>query len=297
MVFNSDMSTCQNKSCLGNCSTPLVTEPSVQMPATLSVFSIPKMDCPSEENLIRMVLGSAPEVGDLTFDLQARELKVLHYGASAAVLDKLTPLNLGARLLMSEQTTAHDMIETDNDGNTGEARTLKILLAINGAMFLFEMAVGIIGESTGIIADSLDMFADAAVYGLALYAVGRAEDMKLRAAYCAGWLQMMLAMGTLLEVVRRFFFGSEPQSILMMGIGLIALVANVVCLYLIAKKRDRGAHMTASYIFSANDVIANAGVIVAGMLVAWTNSPYPDLVIGTIIAMFILNGARRILAL
>jgi len=267
------------------------------MPATLSVFSIPKMDCLSEENLIRIVLGSAPEVGHLTFDLQARELKVLHYGASAAVLDKLTPLNLGARLLMSEQTTAHNMIETDNDGNTGEARTLKILLAINGAMFLFEMAVGIIGESTGVIADSLDMFADAAVYGLALYAVGRAEDMKLRAAYCAGWLQMMLAMGTLLEVVRRFFLGSEPQSILMMGIGLIALIANVVCLYLIAKKRDRGAHMTASYIFSANDVIANAGVIVAGMLVAWTNSPYPDLVIGTIIVMFILNGARRILAL
>lgn len=66
---------------------------------------------------------------------------------------------------------------------------------------------------------------------------------------------------------------------------------------LIAKKRDRGAHMTASYIFSANDVIANAGVIVAGALVAWTGSSYPDLVIGTVIALVVLNGARRILNL
>jgi Co/Zn/Cd efflux system component len=83
----------------------------------------------------------------------------------------------------------------------------------------------------------------------------------------------------------------------MMGIGLVAVVANVICLVLIAKKRDRGAHMTASYIFSANDVIANAGVIVAGALVAWTGSSYPDLVIGTVIALVVLNGARRILNL
>jgi Co/Zn/Cd efflux system component len=66
---------------------------------------------------------------------------------------------------------------------------------------------------------------------------------------------------------------------------------------LISKKRDAGAHMKASYIFSANDVIANAGVIAAGALVWATGSPYPDLVIGTIVAFIVLNGARRILKL
>ena len=103
--------------------------------------------------------------------------------------------------------------------------------------------------------------------------------------------------GALLEVVRRAVVGSEPASMLMMSIGLVALIANVTCLVLIAKKRDRGAHMTASYIFSANDVIANAGVIVAGVLVAWTGSSYPDLVIGAVIALIVLSGARRILNL
>jgi Co/Zn/Cd efflux system component len=101
----------------------------------------------------------------------------------------------------------------------------------------------------------------------------------------------------LAEVIRRAVFGSEPQSMLMMGMGLLALAANVFCLVLIARQRDRGAHMTASYIFSANDVIANAGVIAAGALVAWTGSPYPDLVIGTLIGLVVLNGARRILKL
>jgi Co/Zn/Cd efflux system component len=66
-------------------------------------------------------------------------------------------------------------------------------------------------------------------------------------------------------------------------------------LFLISKKKDRGAHMRASYIFSANDVIANLGVIVAGILVAWTGSRYPDLAIGLIIGIVVLTGAVRIL--
>ena len=74
-------------------------------------------------------------------------------------------------------------------------------------------------------------------------------------------------------------------------------MANAWCLVLIAKTRDGGAHMKASWIFSANDVIANLGVILAGVLVAWTGSRYPDLLIGLLIAVIVLSGARRILQL
>jgi Co/Zn/Cd efflux system component len=141
------------------------------------------------------------------------------------------------------------------------------------------------------------MFADAAVYGLSLYAVGRCAALKTRAAHTAGWLQLGLALLALGEVVRRFVFGSEPVSGLMMGMGLVALIANAACLVLIAKKRHAGAHMRASYIFSSNDVIANAGVILAGALVAMTGSHYPDLIIGLVVALIVMNGARRILQL
>ena len=178
-----------------------------------------------------------------------------------------------------------------------EAGTLKILLGINAAMFVIELGAGLIAQSTGLIADSLDMFADAAVYGLALFAVGRAARLQVRAAHLAGIFQIVLALGVLVEVVRRFMYGSEPESMLMMGIGLVALVANASCLLMIYGHREGGAHMKASWIFSANDVLANIGVIVAGALVAWTGSPYPDLVIGTVVGLIVLNGARRILAL
>ncbi|HFZ1457798.1 TPA: cation transporter, partial [Pseudomonas aeruginosa] len=178
-----------------------------------------------------------------------------------------------------------------------ESRVLKALLGINALMFVAELVLGVIAESTGLIADSLDMFADAAVYGLAFYAAGRSKGLQLKAAHLSGFLQIALALGVLLEVVRRFIFGSEPESLLMMGVGLVALVANVGCLLLISKHRNGGAHMRASWIFSANDVLANLGVIVAGLLVMLTGSPYPDLAIGFAVGLLVLNGGRRILAM
>ncbi|BBM06214.1 hypothetical protein HAALTHF_52130n [Vreelandella aquamarina] len=116
------------------------------------------------------------------------------------------------------------------------------MLAINGVMFVVELTVGWLAQSTGLIADSLDMFADAAVYGVALYAVANSLRTKLRAAHLSGWLQLILALGVLAEVGRRFVFGSEPVSALMMGFGLVALAANVWCLVLIARNRHGGAH-------------------------------------------------------
>jgi Co/Zn/Cd efflux system component len=177
-----------------------------------------------------------------------------------------------------------------------EAKTLRWLLAINAAMFVVEIVAGWLAQSTGLIADSLDMFADATVYGLALYAVGHA-GRQLHAARLSGWLQLLLALGVLGEVLRRWLTGSAPEPLPMMGIALLALAANVACMVLLAKHREGGAHMRASWIFSTNDVLANLGVILAGALVAWSGSNVPDLVIGTLIGLLVLNGARRILGL
>lgn len=177
-----------------------------------------------------------------------------------------------------------------------EAHTLRWLLAINATMFVVEIVAGWLAQSTGLIADSLDMFADAAVYGLALYAVGHA-GRQLGAARLSGWLQLLLALGVLGEVLRRWLTGSEPEPLPMMGIALLALAANVACMAMLAKHRGGGAHMRASWIFSTNDVLANLGVIIAGALVASTGSNLPDLVIGTLIGLLVLNGARRILGL
>ncbi len=176
-----------------------------------------------------------------------------------------------------------------------ERRTLIALLAINAVMFLAEIISGWIAESAGLIADSLDMLADAGVYGLSLYAVGAGIKQQAKAASISGALQIILGAGVLLEVLRRFLFGSEPESLLIIGVGSVALVANIYCLMLIARHRDSGVHMRASWIFSTNDVIANSGVIVSGGLVWAFGSRFPDLIVGALISMVVVSGGIKIL--
>ncbi len=107
-----------------------------------------------------------------------------------------------------------------------ERRTLVILLIINAVMFATELALGILAESAGLIGDSLDMLADAGVYGLSLYAVGRSLQKQSSAARVSGVLQVMIGVCVLLEVLRRFLLGSDPQSLLMMTVASVALLAN-----------------------------------------------------------------------
>jgi len=176
-----------------------------------------------------------------------------------------------------------------------ERRVLIALLLINGVMFVAELGVGWWAQSTALIADALDMLADAMVYGVGLYAVGKSLLVKVHAARISGSLQVLLGLLVLVDIVRRLIVGSEPVSILMMSMGVIALIANVTCLILIAKHREAEVHMRASWIFSKNDVIANLGVILAGGLVAWTGSRLPDLVIGLLVALLVIRGGILIL--
>jgi Co/Zn/Cd efflux system component len=176
-----------------------------------------------------------------------------------------------------------------------EKKTLIMLLAINAFMFVTELTLGWLAQSAGLIADSLDMLADAAVYGLSLYAVGKGVLQQAKAASVSGYLQIFLGFGVLFEVARRMLFGSDPQSTLIIVVGVVALVANLICLIFISKHKDGGVHMRASWIFSTNDVIANLGVIVSGALVAVVGSRYPDLIVGTIISIVVIRGGIKIL--
>ncbi len=177
-----------------------------------------------------------------------------------------------------------------------QSRVLWQLLAINAVLFVVELTVGWIAQSTGLIADSIDMLADAIIYAIGLYAVGKSAQHKARAALISGGFQALLALTILADILRRMIMGSEPVSLLMMGMGVVALIGNVICLRLIQRHKDGEVHMRASWIFSKNDVIANSGVILAGALVWWSGSRWPDLIIGLLIVAVVLRGAFRIVA-
>lgn len=260
-----------------------------------SVFHISQMDCPSEESLIRLKLGEINGIHGLSFDLEKRELTVIH---EPQILEdlcrKLESLKLGSRLVSSEVSKGLPVnLEAES-----QRKLLWTVLLINFTFFVLEATFGWISGSMGLVADSLDMLADAGVYGLSLLAVGAAVQRQKQVAGIAGVFQGFLAILGLAEVVRRFFgYEKLPDFRMMMGISFFALFANAYCLYLLQKSKSSGAHMKASLIFTSNDIIANLGVMLAGGFVLFFNSRIPDLVIGGMVFILVSIGAFRILKL
>ena len=252
------------------------------------------MDCPSEENLIRMKLDGISGIRKLSFDIEYRKLTVFHDCPTEPIERSIHSLNLGDRLLSSEATA-----QTDLEEDTGQKKLLWTVLAINFLFFLLESIFGLISQSMGLVADSLDMLADSFVYGISLFAVGGTLSRKKRIATTAGYFQIILAIIGFVEVIRRFIgVESLPDFKTMIIVSVFALIANAICLYLLQQSKSKEeAHMKASMIFTSNDVIINLGVIAAGLLVHFLNSNKPDLIIGTIVFILVVQGAIRILKL
>ncbi|MBC3540776.1 cation transporter [Rufibacter sediminis] len=261
-----------------------------------STFYIAQMDCAAEEQMVRMKLQGQPSVNRLAFDLAARQVDIWHSGEVRPISATLSTLGLGARLLNTEYS---DKAERTPSASAGDERKLLLLvLGINAAFFLLEITAGFLANSMGLIADSLDMLADALVYGLSLWAVGSTLARQKNIAKMSGYLQLGLAVLGFAEVVRRFLSSETlPDFWTMVGVSAFALIGNSVSLYLLQKSQSKGAHMKASMIFTSNDVIANLGVIMAGGLVYFTQSPMPDLVIGVLVFLLVIRGAFRILSL
>jgi len=260
-----------------------------------SEFHISKMDCPSEENLIRMKLDGIIEIKKLEFDLENRKLFVYHSENNSEIHSKLKDLGLGSQL-----KSTNEIVESDISIESKEAqsRLLWTILIINISFFVIEMVTGLISRSMGLVADSLDMLADAFVYGLSLWAVGAAIKRKKDVATISGYFQITLAALGLIEVTRRFIgFESIPDFKIMIIVSVLALIANSACLFLLHKSKSQEAHMKASMIFTSNDVIINTGVIIAGILVLYTESKIPDLIVGSIVFLIVVRGALRILKL
>ena len=155
---------------------------------------------------------------------------------------------------------------------------------------------GWIGQSTGLLADALDMLSDAAAYAIGLAAIGRSARFKANAATASGIALLVLGLGLLLEVVRRIGAGAEPESGWMIATATLSLAVNLTVLRLLAPLKQGEVHLRATWIFTRADVIANVGVIAAGVMVMLLGSPYPDYVIGSLIGLYVVKEAVEILS-
>ena len=176
-----------------------------------------------------------------------------------------------------------------------QRRALVIVLALNLALTVGFAVSGFIGDSSALIANALDSAADSLVFVISLLAIGRGKGWKTGAARVSGILLLVFAAGVLADTVRRYIGGSEPLGPTIMIMAIIGAVVNALCLWLLVRLKHKDVNLRAATTFSFNDFASNGGIFVAGGLVLWTGSNWPDLVVGAAVAAIALKGAIDIL--
>jgi Co/Zn/Cd efflux system component len=123
---------------------------------------------------------------------------------------------------------------------------LRLALVLNATMFVVGIAAGVIGQSSSLIADALDMLADASAYAIALGAIGRSARFKAGAATLSGSLLLLLGGFVLLDAGRRALLGSEPESLVMMAVAFVSLLVNATVLRMLGRYREGEVHLRAT---------------------------------------------------
>ena len=187
------------------------------------------------------------------------------------------------------------MTNTPDTKVSAERRTLWIVLLLNAAIAAGFFVTGLIGDSSALIANGVDNLSDTAVYALSLIALSHGPTWKTRAATVSGVMLLIFAVGILVDVGRRYVQGSDPIGPTMMVMSAIAGVVNYVCLRLLQKLKQPDVNLRAATTFSFNDFISNGGILIAGALVLWLGTNWPDLLVGLATALIAIKGGIEIL--
>jgi Co/Zn/Cd efflux system component len=169
------------------------------------------------------------------------------------------------------------------------------VLAINAAMFLVIAGAALYAGSSALLSDSLDNLGDAITYALSLWAVALGTRAKARVALVKGLLILVAALMVAAQIGYKLLHPAVPMFEAMGIFSLLGLAANGVCLYLLWRHRFEDVNMSSVWECSRNDIVSNLAVLAAAALVWVTNSGWPDLVIASLLVLFLLRSSVRVI--
>lgn len=178
---------------------------------------------------------------------------------------------------------------------TRQGRVLWIALAINAILFVVEFSVGWLSRSTSLLADSLDMLGDSLVYAFSIWVLTRSNELRARAALGKGYLQLGFGLLVLGQAAWKLSTGLDVDARAMGVMAVVALAGNAWCFSLLWHHRSDDLNMRSTFLCSRNDLVANTAVIAAALLVGWSGSGWPDVIVGLSIAALFLRTSVSVI--
>jgi Co/Zn/Cd efflux system component/copper chaperone CopZ len=261
-------------------------------------YRVTGMDCPSCVAKIENATRSAPGVKNIKVSLATQIMSVTVDDANSRLPQIESRIEgLGYRLARTDpKPDAND----DDDFPKGHLtpayrRALWIVVGLNVGYGLVEIVGGFVAGSQAVKADALDFLGDGFISFLGLMAFGWQTVWRARSALVQGYFLGTLGLGVVTYTVYRVLFLEMPQPELMGALGFVALIINILAALVLLPHRGGDANARAVWLFSRNDAIGNAAVVVAAGLVWWLASPWPDIVVAFVIAGVFLHSAYSII--
>lgn len=267
-------------------------------------YHVTGMDCSSCAAKIEGAARKVEGVADVKVSIasQIMTLEIDNPAARLPVLESAVT-GLGYQLDRIGEPKAEGAADDDDDDKIPDLshvtpaykRALWIVVLLNVGYGVIEIGGSILSGSQALQADSLDFIGDGLISFLGLIAVGWGLAARAKAALLQGIFLALLGLGVIASTSYRVFVEHEPQTMLMGGFALVALIVNVLAAVVLIPHRKGDANMQAVWLFSRNDAIGNLAVVIAAGLVWWLGNAWPDLIVAFIIAGLFLQSAWTII--
>jgi Co/Zn/Cd efflux system component len=276
------------------------TTASVDSATDATRYRVTGMDCASCAAKIEKAARGVPGVREVKVSIasQVMTLRLNDAHATPDVERAVTGLGYQLDRLDAPKTDAGDDDDLPKDLShitPGYKRALWIVVLLNAGYGVIEMAGGFLSGSQALKADALDFLGDGLITFLGLLAIGWSLLWRARSALVQGLFLGALGIGVLITTAYRVLVLNQPEAELMGLFGIVALAINVASAIVLLPHRTGDANVRAVWLFSRNDAIGNAAVVVAAGLVWWTGTAWPDLAVAGVIAGLFLQSSWSII--
>jgi len=174
-------------------------------------------------------------------------------------------------------------------------------------IFVFvEIAAGIFSNSLALLTDAAHNFTDVLALALSWWAIRLttqpANQKKTYGYHRAGILAalansttlVVIALGIFYEAYQRFVNPPEVQADVLIGVGVLAVVINVVTALLVRRGAEHDLNIRAAFLHLMGDVLSTVGAVIAGVIIHFTAWNWLDPLVSVLIGILILWNAWSI---
>jgi cobalt-zinc-cadmium efflux system protein len=181
-------------------------------------------------------------------------------------------------------------------------------IVLNAAFVVVEFATGIYTNSLALLSDAGHNLSDVATLILSLFAFKIAKR-KATERYTYGFHKgtilaslvnaviLLIAVGSIgWEAIQRFMHPKETQGKIISIVAAIGIVVNGVSALVFFRNKEKDLNVKGAYLHLFADMLVSVGVVIAGIIIFYTNIKWIDPLISLLIMLVVLYSTWGLLA-